>query len=285
LKGSKIVRIVSPTSGDCRNTERPLHWSITGPSGTQGAVGATGPQGVPGLAGAPGAAGAQGPAGGVGAAGPQGPTGAVGAPGAAGAAGAPGAAGAAGVDGNVFSSQIFRPNPILAFDGTDASASAFYVTFTFKRGTGEFIEHNVLTHAFSVLDGSFTVKLTASHYVISSFPLASDCIDSTACKIRVVAFNAETLARQGVLGCFTIDGSDGSISGVSLADGGVGTVTDNPAPVEDTATLVLPDVAGLYHLMLDATDTSLNPTNDCSSPGDWHVLNVRADSAGLISVQ
>ena len=247
-----------------------------GPAGPQGEAGADGTNGKDGAQGPKGDKGDQGNPGHDGVAGPPGSDGP---PGLTGAAGAQGPKGDKGNSGNVYASQLFRTTPVLTLDGNVNGESQFNVSLMFRRGNST-VEDGAITHAFSVSDTTFAVKLTAQHFVIPSAS-ASNCSSSTACKIRVVAFEADTLVRQGVLGCFTISpGNQGFINTVSAVNGGVGTVTGN-----STANLVMPDVPGLYHLLLDATDSSLDLLNTCSSAGDWHALIVPADSVGLISVQ
>ena len=250
-----------------------------GHDGVAGPPGSDGPPGLTGAAGAQGPKGDKGDQGNPGHDGVAGPPGSDGPPGLTGATGAQGPKGDKGNSGNVYASQLFRTTPVLTLDGNVNGESQFNVSLMFRRGNST-VEDGAITHAFSVSDTTFAVKLTAQHFVIPSAS-AANCSSSTACKIRVVAFEADTLVRQGVLGCFTISsGNQGFINTVSAVNGGVGTVTGN-----STANLVMPDVPGLYHLLLDATDSSLDPLNTCSSAGDWHALNVPADSVGLISVQ
>jgi len=64
-RSSNQVRIVA-VDGACTNAETPLHWSIAGPQGEQGATGSQGvpgPQGAPGIPGTPGLPGTPGPSG------------------------------------------------------------------------------------------------------------------------------------------------------------------------------------------------------------------------------
>jgi hypothetical protein len=59
------VRIIQPGQA-CTKNERPVDWSIVGPTGPQGPRGSTGPQGPRGVQGLQGPAGPSGPAGSVG---------------------------------------------------------------------------------------------------------------------------------------------------------------------------------------------------------------------------
>ena len=259
--------------GDKGDQGNPGHDGVAGPPGSDG------PPGLTGATGAQGPKGDKGDQGNPGHDGVAGPPGSNGPPGLTGAAGTQGPKGDKGNSGNVYVSQLFRTTPVLTLDENVNGESQFNVSLMLRRGNST-VEDSAITHAFSVSDTTFAVKLTAQHFVIPSAS-ASNCSSSTACKIRVVAFEADTLVRRGVLGCFTVSpGNQGFINTVSAVNGGVGTVTGN-----STANLVMPDVAGLYHLLLDATDSSLDPLNTCSSAGDWHALNVPADSVGLISVQ
>jgi Collagen triple helix repeat (20 copies) len=74
VRSNGEIRIVE-AAGDCKNSETPLTWSITGPVGPQGPQGDPGPQGPEGPAGP---AGPQGPEGAEGPQGPVGPTGPTG---------------------------------------------------------------------------------------------------------------------------------------------------------------------------------------------------------------
>src|SRR5436309_6560583 len=99
------VRVVKATE-QCGSAEVKIHWSIQGPQGVPGLVGATGAQGLAGLAGPQGpkgdtgAAGAQGPKGDTGTNGPQGPKGDPGVAGGQGPKGDTGAGGAQGSKGD-----------------------------------------------------------------------------------------------------------------------------------------------------------------------------------------
>lgn len=88
---------------ECRNSEIPTSWSITGPAGSQGpqgATGATGPRGVKGDTGATGPVGPQGVKGDTGATGPQGVKGDTGETGAQGPQGPAGPLGPQGAKGD-----------------------------------------------------------------------------------------------------------------------------------------------------------------------------------------
>jgi hypothetical protein len=77
-KGSGVLRVIDPSSAQCKGSESPLSWNQ---AGQQGPKGASGPQGPKGDQGDQGGQGIKGLTGGVGSAGPGGPQGPQGPPG------------------------------------------------------------------------------------------------------------------------------------------------------------------------------------------------------------
>jgi len=113
-KKTFVLRVVSK----CTKDETKISWSVVGPQGVQGAVGATGPEGAVGAVGATGsegavgAVGATGPQGLTGATGPQGLTGATGPQGLTGATGPQGLTGATGPKGETGSIPTLRTRQV-----------------------------------------------------------------------------------------------------------------------------------------------------------------------------
>ena len=87
-KNTGILRVIDTDAGKtCKSFESPITWSVQGPQGAMGPMGAAGPQGEKGDVGPAGAEGLAGPMGPAGAAGPAGPAGPQGPRGEQGAAG------------------------------------------------------------------------------------------------------------------------------------------------------------------------------------------------------
>ena len=80
-KGTGAVRVIDPSSAQCKGSESPLSWNQTPPQGPKGAAGPQGPKGAQGDQGPQGVKGLAGDAGSAGPAGRQGPQGPPGSPG------------------------------------------------------------------------------------------------------------------------------------------------------------------------------------------------------------